>query len=300
MLPPRRKTITVKASANQTRNCGRILLSLGCWIGLVSSPLTGTAASDSPPSNAVVSLQLQPPRIKVPEGYRPYLRSGCLWQGEADLHGHKWLVGAFEPPGTGGQYTPIWQWLLQSAEPTDPPRDNPAWTFSCLPYLFVDGHAYRLDNAFEGAGKDRRLKLTFTEDAPKLTELRVRGTDIRRLQFYGKYVALVENPSPVIRLPADTYTLVQITVGRANSTPWFMSSSNQTVRASETNGFVLNAGGPLTNRVSFDRRNRSLRLNYELVGADGRAYLAVDRGRAPRFTVYRDDRAVASGAFEFG
>jgi hypothetical protein len=277
----------------------RIAPLLAIFFSVIWRPPVSMAAGTKPPS-VVVALELQKPRIQVPADYRPYLRNGCIWQGTVQLHGRNWLVDAMESPPGRAVSPSIWFVLLQAADATGLPGDRPPWMISCPTHLFLGDHAYRFEHAFEGTGKDARLKLTFTDDDPNLYDLRVQGSDIQRLQFFGKYLALIEKPSTVVRLPADTYSLIQITLGRSNSAPWFMASLNQTIKTSEASNFVLRAGSPLTNRVTFTRRHRTLRLSYQLVDAEGRTYLPIDRSQPPRFEITRDDRIVASGSFEFG
>jgi hypothetical protein len=54
--------------------------------------------------------------------------------------------------------------------------------------------------------------------------------------------------------------------------------------------------------VSISRHGKSLRFNYQLLGAGGEVYqlARVDRSQPPEFAVYRGDRQIASGKFEFG
>jgi hypothetical protein len=65
---------------------------------------------------------------------------------------------------------------------------------------------------------------------------------------------------------------------------------------------VLDAGGPLTNSVTASRHGQDLRLDYRLVGAGGETYQLVkqDRSQPPEFAIYRGDKRIASGKFEFG
>jgi hypothetical protein len=50
------------------------------------------------------------------------------------------------------------------------------------------------------------------------------------------------------------------------------------------------------------RRGHSLNLQYRLVGAGGETYqpLRQDPNEPPRFTIYRGEKEIASGKFEFG
>jgi hypothetical protein len=65
---------------------------------------------------------------------------------------------------------------------------------------------------------------------------------------------------------------------------------------------IVNAGGPLTNTVTIQRRGQSLVLNYRLIGAGGESYrpLSSVKSEPPRFAIYWGDRLLESGDFEFG
>jgi hypothetical protein len=65
---------------------------------------------------------------------------------------------------------------------------------------------------------------------------------------------------------------------------------------------TLRAGGPLANGVSLNRHGKRLSLNYRLVGVGGETYrlLQQDPARPPEFVIYRGDKKIASGKFEFG
>ena len=62
------------------------------------------------------------------------------------------------------------------------------------------------------------------------------------------------------------------------------------------------AAAPLNHTVKITRAGSVLKLDYELVGADGKAYsLWKIRDRSkPAFSVYRDNVKVGGGTFEFG
>lgn len=62
------------------------------------------------------------------------------------------------------------------------------------------------------------------------------------------------------------------------------------------------AAAPLNHTVKITRAGSVLKLDYELVGTDGKAYsLWKIRDRSkPAFSVYRDNVKVGGGTFEFG
>jgi hypothetical protein len=62
----------------------------------------------------------------------------------------------------------------------------------------------------------------------------------------------------------------------------------------------LDVGTPLTPSVTVKRSGRVLKLDYQLLDADGRQYRDNQRSNPPQFTVYQGDHLVGSGSFEYG
>jgi len=72
------------------------------------------------------------------------------------------------------------------------------------------------------------------------------------------------------------------------------------VMVAEDKPAVLKVGAPLKQTVKAQRRGRILALNYELLGVGGEMYVSANRTKPPTFTVYKGDKEIASGKFEFG
>jgi hypothetical protein len=62
----------------------------------------------------------------------------------------------------------------------------------------------------------------------------------------------------------------------------------------------FDVGTPLRPSVSMQRAGRLLKLDYQLLDADGRTYRGGDAKNPPRFAVYQGENKIASGAFEYG
>lgn len=62
------------------------------------------------------------------------------------------------------------------------------------------------------------------------------------------------------------------------------------------------AAAPLNHTVRIERMGSYLKLDYELIGSDGKKYSLWDIGGRPKlaFTVYQGDTRIDSGQFEFG
>ncbi len=62
----------------------------------------------------------------------------------------------------------------------------------------------------------------------------------------------------------------------------------------------LKVGGPLTQGITVERQGKMFRLGYDLKGIGGETYTMTNRSSPPEFAVYRGDRKVGGGKFEFG
>lgn len=64
----------------------------------------------------------------------------------------------------------------------------------------------------------------------------------------------------------------------------------------------LKAAAPLNHSVKVSRTGRVLKLDYKLIGSDGKTYSLwdiSDRSK-PTFSIYHNDMKVGGGTFEFG
>ena len=134
---------------------------------------------------------------------------------------------------------------------------------------------------------------------PDKGELKIEGTHISRLvlERQDKHREEVSNPSGNITLPAGTYRVQQIELQGGYSHP----SVGGPIIISPHAPAVLKAGGPILQVVHAERQGRMLVLNYELVGIGDEKYRPVMTPQGPpSFTVYKGDKVIASGRFEYG
>jgi hypothetical protein len=133
-------------------------------------------------------------------------------------------------------------------------------------------------------------------------ELEIQGSHISTLTLESQdgQIRHIANPGPRLSLPAGTYCVRQVNlkgghlfVGSSAPEPdWFTLTPE--------NAHQLKVGAPLTPRVQVARWGRFLRLDYQLLDVGGRAYRGGQPTNRPRFTVYRGDRQIGSGSFEYG
>lgn len=89
---------------------------------------------------------------------------------------------------------------------------------------------------------------------------------------------------------------------------WPMQASSQAPKAparsdaEEEKRAKYRAAAPLNHMVQIERMGSYLKLNYELIGSDGKKYSLWDIGGRPKlaFTIYQGDIRIDSGQFEFG
>jgi hypothetical protein len=137
-----------------------------------------------------------------------------------------------------------------------------------------------------------------------LCELRIEGGSIISLQLEGKNGSRTtcSQPAKALHLPAGSYRVSEVhlegeygwTGFGKKAGPWFELSAGrpQTVKV----------GTPLSSTVKITRQGPYLKLDYELVDAEGRSYTNELRhySEPPRFVVYANDQKIGSGSFRYG
>jgi hypothetical protein len=134
-------------------------------------------------------------------------------------------------------------------------------------------------------------------------ELRIEGTNISRLVLVGQDNHREEwsHVSGSLSLPAGTYRVQQIELQGGYSAFPAGAGALAEIVISPDQPAVLKAGGPLRQTVSINRRGSVLVLNYGLVGIGDEEYRPATRSQEPpSFTVYKGNRTIASGKFEYG
>jgi hypothetical protein len=136
-------------------------------------------------------------------------------------------------------------------------------------------------------------------------ELRVAGAFVDRIMLkpqQGAPLTLDVKPA-ALKVPAGTYTLTEVRLKQGDveaAEDLLMGGRSITVKENAVT--TLAVGGPLTNTVAVSVRGRFAVLSHRLLGVDGGTYRLTGPGRTkpPEFAIYRGDRRIASGKFEFG
>jgi hypothetical protein len=261
--------------------------------------------------------------FKTPAGSRPMLadlsfysygQPTCsmamrsLWQGKVTLQGEEWEVGLLANPLDQRASLESGSLLLRPWGDRNKPFNLYGGALDAVPFsrnLFVGNQAYQLRCTNEVQGDVVKVQMQFTEQQPKLGELKITGDYVQRATLEGgPYLVVLDKPAGVVKVPVGRYGQAKVCLKKGDVQAYLDGRTRAAtghVTVSEAAPAVLTVGGPLTNSVSINRQGRKLALNYQLVGAGG-AYQMVgqDRSHPPEFAVYQGDKKVGSGKFEFG
>jgi hypothetical protein len=232
-----------------------------------------------------------------------------FWQGKVTLQGQDWQVGIVQNGLNQSGSFENGRLLLRPWEKRNRSFNTYDGSLVTVPFsrkLFVDGHAYQLDLVAGPQDGEVKPALQFTEQTVPLGELKIAGKFIQRLVLSGgPYLVVLDQPAASVQVPTGSYNRPDILLEQNGAEAFFNSGQSQAGRrisVDDKTPAVLDAGGPLTNSVTASRHGRDLRLDYRLVGAGGETYQLANQNRSqpPEFAVYKGDRKIASGKFEFG
>jgi len=230
-----------------------------------------------------------------------------FWQAKWSLAGHDWQVGLIpdflnRPASREAGYLLLRPWN-QENQPFDA-RSSSLATFPYPQKLFFGGHAWQL--ATEPPGNKYQPILKFTEQAVTLGDLKITGKFVKRLTMAGdKYLAVLDQPGETVKVPVGSYSAPNALLEFNGVQAWADEGRwqpNNRIAVTEKTPGILAVGGPLTNSVAVTRHGQDLRLDFQLVGASGQTYQLVgtDQSHPPEFAVFKGNKKIASGAFEFG
>lgn len=141
-------------------------------------------------------------------------------------------------------------------------------------------------------------------DTAETGELLIRGEQIKRLILRdgkGEQRVLSEPGSRVV-LPVGEYRLHEVTLQGDHSCQLGPFPADGRLTVDPNIPATLKVGAPLRQVIEVKRQGSIMGLTYELIGQGGERY-SINREQnspAPSFAVYKGNRKVASGDFEFG
>jgi hypothetical protein len=232
------------------------------------------------------------------------------WSGKAVLQDREWELGVVplvqgQRRAADGEIMLLRSWaaLGKGFSVGDGSLD----TFDCEPALFFLGQTYEVKRTVS-TEPPLRFEISLIPRETALGEVRFTGQHVRRaLLAGGPSTVVLDEPSGTVKAPQGTYFIPAVHLRKDDAEarmnePGNGSGANlpSVVVQADTPALVT-AGGPLTNSVMIQRRGQSLVLHYRLLGAGGETYRPRSRdGEPPRFAIYRGDRLLESGHFEFG
>ncbi|UCC99149.1 MAG: hypothetical protein JSW66_04535 [Phycisphaerales bacterium] len=137
---------------------------------------------------------------------------------------------------------------------------------------------------------------------PSTGVLKLEGTDLDYLVLHRKdgHTERITPPGQIIELPPGEYRFEQVRL-KGNYTCLNMGGARSDwVTVAADKPATLKVGGPLVPTIKVQRQGRILQLSYDLRGVGGETYMGGDRSKPPTFAVYRGQKKIASGKFEYG
>ncbi|MGO8698540.1 MAG: hypothetical protein ACLQVY_12565 [Limisphaerales bacterium] len=230
-----------------------------------------------------------------------------LWEAKLDLQGKVWQVGIVPSAPAPDNWFAGRSLLLRPWENGKLPFSLNDGSLDALPFspsLFLDGGAYAVALVDSVPKSPFQPCLRLVPQSFPLGELKITGQFIQRLLLPGGPALVVLNqPAETVKVPVGRYRAPEVQLGqngsRAVRSPNFIETESGT-KVTATSTAVIVDGGPLTNRVIVNREGRDLRFDYRLIGANEQPYKFVGLVQQPEWSVFRGEKKIASGKFEFG
>jgi hypothetical protein len=136
----------------------------------------------------------------------------------------------------------------------------------------------------------------------RLGKLKLEGSHLDYIELRAKdgHTERITRPDQIIELPPGEYRFEQVRL-KGNYTCRNMGvTRSDWVTVAADRPATLKVGGPLVPTVKVQREGRILRLRYELQGVGGETYTGGAGTKPPTFAVYKGQKKIASGKFEYG
>jgi hypothetical protein len=138
-------------------------------------------------------------------------------------------------------------------------------------------------------------------EQPITYELKIEGENIERLILQsGSEKQTFEKPGKSIMLEPGTYQVLELHLkGGFTHFPPQGPTRLEPIQVGPGEPAILKAGGPLEQRITVQRKGQLLTMDYRLIGIAGEGY-RFERTHRPTFTIYKGDKEIDSGKFQFG
>jgi hypothetical protein len=140
-----------------------------------------------------------------------------------------------------------------------------------------------------------------TEDS-SMSQLKINAEYIERLVLVddsGKDYRFEDLSKPVM-LPPGRYRLREVYLEGGFQSYHWSDAGLEWIEMGTDEEAILKIGPPLEQSIILARRGPVLKLDYKLTGQGGENYSSSDRENAPAFVIYKGDKQIASGKFEYG
>jgi hypothetical protein len=138
-------------------------------------------------------------------------------------------------------------------------------------------------------------------ERPIMYELKLEGENIEQLILQsGSQKQTFDQPGKSIMLEPGMYQVLELHLkgGFAHFLPQGPTRLGP-IQVGPGEPAILKAGGLLEQRITVHRKGQLLTMDYELMGAAGEGY-RFERTHRPTFTIYKGDKEIDSGKFQFG
>jgi hypothetical protein len=235
------------------------------------------------------------------------------WEGKLAFEGREWYLGLIDSlqgriGSSEGGYLVLQPWSDHNQHRS--PQVSSVDVLSFSRRLFFGGQTFQVDNRYIQQDNRSKYRLDFTPQPAELGELKLAGKFINRLVLTKAgseaLTVVLDRPESVAKIPVGIYGQCRVSIKQGDTEAYRTSDRYGTipltnaVRVHSREAAVLEVGGPLTNSVSVNRRGKTLLLNYQLLGAGREAYELQGARTQPEFVVYRANKKIAAGKFEFG
>jgi hypothetical protein len=141
------------------------------------------------------------------------------------------------------------------------------------------------------------------EDDLTLVQVKIEGQYIERLVLRGDdgENKSFEPPGENISVEPGEYRLWEVQLeGGYVCYAYGRGVYDDLITVDKDKPAVLKISAPLKQIVKVKRQGGVLVLSYELVGIGGETYTSRNRTSTPRFAIYKGEKEIASGSFEYG
>ena len=138
-------------------------------------------------------------------------------------------------------------------------------------------------------------------DQPTKYELKLEDGNIEKVILKsGDEKKTIDRTGKSIMLKTGTYQVFHLQLkGGFTYNPYGNTTRLGSIQIKPGEPVILKAGGPLEQHIKVQRKGQLLTMDYQLIGAAGESYRN-DRRHPPIFKIYKADKEIASGKFQFG